>query len=152
MNPQCPAVERMKTENRPAARGRRVTARAFSLCEVAIAVGIFVFALTALLGLLPSALTSARHSLDLSTATQLADGLAAEYERTEFSALPGKETWHYFDDLGNELPGADQAVYRAKVAVTPSDSANLKMVKITVFRGTEGGSSRSFCYSIFNHR
>lgn len=126
---------------------------AFSLCEVVIALGIFAFALIALLGLLPTALQSARDSLDISTAVQLADQLSAKLNQADFSSLApdGSEKLFYFDDTGNELPSREGAVYQASEVLEESESENLVRAEITMRRITSASMSKTFCYLIFNN-
>jgi len=124
--------------------------RAFSLCEVVIAMGLFVFALLGILGLMPTALTGVRESLDIAVATELANEVATGLNGR---ALSSPSTFsNYFDDTGNELPSSMNAVYSVVVAVDDSESQSLKRAKITVSRGAEGVASKSFCYLVFQSR
>lgn len=115
---------------------------AFSLAEVAFALGIFAFALVALLGLLPVAMKSSRDSLDISTATEVANTVAAELEQGSWSGPA------YFDEEGNATIEAN-AIYHVRVVVDDSFSLHLKRAKITVYRGSESAFSRHFPYLIF---
>jgi len=129
----------------PVRRGKRA---AFTLVEVVLAVGIFVFSATAILGLLPVALKAGRDSLDMAVATQLADSLAEQLFRTDFSQLPGvgSRFTNWFDDSGTETNQAS-AVYVSSTQVQGSESPNLRRIAITVQRG---GSGRTFCYLRYN--
>lgn len=131
---------------------------AFSLVEVVLALGIFVFAQLSLLGLGPLAMSSARSSLDMATAVQLADGLASQFAQTRFSSLPPSDTSkiYYYDELGKDLtatvandPNAPYS-YSATVSVSDDVSSNLKNIKITVTQGKYASGSKTFCYLLFN--
>lgn len=121
----------------------------FSLCEVALAIGIFVFALVSLLGVMPTVLSSLRSSQDLYVAVGLADKLAGEFARSDFAALPAAMTC-YYDDLGNKVSDSSSAVYFVTVVPTDSVSRSLKNIRINVARGTNEMNSRAFSYLIFN--
>lgn len=114
-----------------------------------MAIGIFVFVLISLLGVLPTVLSSSRSSLDLSTAVSLADKLAAEFAQSNFTNLTASTTCFY-DDLGNRLSNSSSAIYFATVDPTNSVSRNLKNIKISVTRGTNQANSRAFSYLVFN--
>lgn len=124
----------------------------FSLVEVTIAMGIFTFAALPILGLMSVALTSTRNSSDMSTATQLAGGVAARLEQQNFSSLANGTTDYFFDDFGKPLASESNAVYRAVATIGNSDSSNLKRVEISVNRLADPNSVRNFCYLIFYHR
>lgn len=132
-------------------RVRDVSSRAFSLVEVTMALGIFVFALVAILGLLPTALLASRESLDIATATQLADTLAGEIQRGEFPGPGGEDPGRYFfDDTGSPVT-EEEAVYLAEVHLLASQSDNLLRAKILVTRGGGSSNERAFSYLIFNN-
>lgn len=117
--------------------------KAFSLVEVTLAMGIFVFALVSMLGLLSAALQSSRASLDISAATQVADAVAVRLSQGNWSEPV------YFDDLGNETnsPGA---IYQARVVQSVSVSDYLKSAEVIVTRGSESADPRHFTYLIFD--
>jgi len=123
--------------------------RGFSLVEVTIAMGIFAFALISLVGLMPTALSSARESLDLATAAQLAAGEAAKLHQIGYANLPSSPTVDFFDDIGAPLDTADGAIYRVDTVVGPSESNSLKRVAITVSRPTNAAFRQRFCYLVF---
>lgn len=132
--------------------GDRQPIGAFSLVEAVVALGIFVFALVAILGMLPMALQTSRESLDISTATRIADGLAADLGRREFSSLaPGAAKEHFFDDQGNELSALADPVYYARVELHESESPNLLRTQITIGRGAASASHRTFPYLLVNN-
>lgn len=87
----------------------------FSLVEVTMAMGIFIFGLVAILGLFPTALQTSRASLDLFTAAQLSRAVVADLERGEFSALsPSLQDEHFFNDRGKEIPESPDAALPGK--------------------------------------
>jgi len=126
---------------------------AFSLVEVAVAMGIFTFALVSLLALMPTAMQSTRDSLNLATALQLADKLAVRLNQADFNSLvPGGTTkLYYFDDLGDELLGPERAIYKANTTVAASESANLVRASISVQPVGGGTAPRIFSYLILNN-
>ena len=136
---------------RPPRRYRRAVSGSggFSLCEVALAIGIFVFVLISLLGVLPSILSSSRSSQDLSLAVGLADKLAGEFARADFASLSAATTC-YYDDLGNRVSDSSSAIYFVTVEPTDSVSRSLKNIRINVTRGTNQTTSRAFSYLIFD--
>jgi len=88
----------------------------FTLVEVTLALGIFAFALVAMIGLLPVAMKSTRESIDIAAATQIANQIVATYVQEDF-ALSGSEII-YFDDYGAIYEGnGDGWLYRADVAL-----------------------------------
>ena len=121
---------------------------AFTLIEVTMAIGIFVFVVTALLGLMPTALEAARNSLDTSTATQLADAIHIRLARMEFSQLPSTDTTMSFDQSGNEVTGGSEpGQYQANIALADSVSPMLRRLRVTV---TRGANKKTFCYLLYN--
>jgi len=123
---------------------------AFSLVEVALALGLFAFALVALLGLLPVAFQACRDSLDISTAAQVADAVAARLQ-ANFSSLEQGD-FVEFDDRGDEATSSAAAVYRAKLLSRDSLSDSLDRVEVVVSRSNTSAQGRHFCYLIFNNR
>jgi uncharacterized protein (TIGR02598 family) len=121
----------------------------FTLVEVAIAMGIFVFATTAILGVLPVAMQSGRNAFDMAVATQSADALAAQLEFSQTPISVGATpTTNWFDNSGNEV-AQNLAIYEASTLLKDSVSPNLRRVAITVKRGM---NERTFCYLLFNNQ
>ncbi len=113
--------------SRPSPATRQDDARgrfAFSLVEVALALGILSFALVGLMGILPVGLSTFHRSTDNSTGAQIAQRLINEAGQTDFSTLVGTvastPVVRYFDNEGNELPAANksQAVFNTNLVVT----------------------------------
>ena len=66
--------------------GCAATAKGFSLVEITLALGIVSFALVGIVGVLPTALTSSRQSLDKSRAVIIADTLFASFRSQPFQS------------------------------------------------------------------
>ena len=98
----------------PAAR--RV--KAFSLIEVAMALGIMAFAFTALLGMLPVGLGLFRNAMDSSVATRIVQRVSSDLQQSDFDTIAsaGSEIL-YFDEQGNRLAAAGGAIYWARVNI-----------------------------------
>ncbi len=135
-------------------RARGLSRRGFSLCEVVIAMGVFTFAATTILALVPSVLTSCRDSLERSVSAQIAAGIASDYAAKGFGAATNARL--SFDDQGRRLPAGDaNAVYVADVGVdkvkdenAPEGfSVNLRKVTVDVFSPrTQNLQRRPFCF------
>lgn len=104
-------------------------ARAFSLVEVTIALGIVSFALISVLGMMPVGLSTMRAAMDQTTEAQISRRISGEMMLTPFSRL---DTWVsnsplYFDDQGGLQTALDQdtrytVVLRRGVPVFPGSS------------------------------
>lgn len=100
--------------------GRLAAIRAFSLVEVALAVGIFSFGVLSLIGLLPVALTNHQEAKLDTILAQITQRLAAEVVLTDAERLTQLHGLRRaFDVEGRELSDvADpRAVYQARVAL-----------------------------------
>jgi uncharacterized protein (TIGR02598 family) len=102
---------------------RRVAA--FTLSEVALSIGILAFALTPILGLLPTGLRLFRDATQTAVQAQIVQRITAEAAQTEFSKLTSSGVREfaprYFDDQGTEVETAGSALYHVKlVATTPA--------------------------------
>lgn len=112
-----------RSEIQPAQR------RAFSLVEVALAVGVLAVALVGLISLMPSGLASFRTAMDTSVTAQIAQRVLHDAQQAEFDQLIDRKnlpddpqrrgycperfsfrgpsikspTWRYFDDEGIEV-------------------------------------------------
>lgn len=109
--------------------------------------GVFAFAMVAMLGLMPSAFQATRDSLDITTAGQAADRIAAAIEHQGAAAY--NATSLYLNDLGEETTQT-AAIYHAAIEISTTSSAHLSRVQITISRG-EAPRKRHFSYLIFNH-
>jgi uncharacterized protein (TIGR02598 family) len=108
---------------------------AFSLVEVALAVGIVAFAFVSLMALLPVGLSHFRAAIDLSVGAQIFQHVVGDAEQEDFERLTTTTATatgdffvlptRYFDDQGGEVvlrtpgtPSADEAaqiVYQVRV-------------------------------------
>jgi uncharacterized protein (TIGR02598 family) len=103
--------------------------RAFSLVEVALAVGVLAVALVGLFALMPSGLANFRTAMDISISAQIAQRVLQDAQQAEFDQLvdrrnlpadPAKQgycperfsfrgptvkapAWRYFDEQGTEI-------------------------------------------------
>jgi uncharacterized protein (TIGR02598 family) len=103
-------------------KARRLAA--FSLVEIAAAIGIMAFAFVALMGLLPACLGNFRSAMDATIGAQIAQRVITDAEQTDFDLLlaaAGKESGdfftlpvRYFDEQAAEvLPEAADAEMKA---------------------------------------
>ena len=97
----------------------------FSLVEVALALGLVSFAFVSLLGMLPSGLNTFQSAIDTAVGAQIIQRVVGDAQQTDFEALVEQQPAafrkpvRFFDDQGNELPGAAGAIYHVNTRVTP---------------------------------
>jgi uncharacterized protein (TIGR02598 family) len=106
-------------------RSRRSGLRAFTLVEVAAALGITSFCLAGILGLLPVALTTFREAIDTTMAAQLAQRTVTDAEQSDFDLLIASAEKsdaqffvlpeRYFDEQGTEVQSDDPNAARKTV-------------------------------------
>jgi len=105
----------VRTWVRPARRA------AFSLVEIALAIGIVSFAFVGLFGLLPVGLNTFRQAIDNSVGSQIVQRLVNEAQQTDFPELikitAAQPSTRYFDDQGNELTADKDYLYTAELSV-----------------------------------
>lgn len=98
--------------------------RAFSLVEVIIALGVVSTALVGLLGLMGMAFGQLRQSIEMTTKTQIVQGIAAEVEMLDYSKLDTYRTSkfpRFYDDEGQaQTSGSPTALYKVELAVGPA--------------------------------
>ncbi|MDR0534466.1 MAG: Verru_Chthon cassette protein B [Verrucomicrobiales bacterium] len=104
---------------------RKNKSNGFSLVEVVLALGILVFCLVALLGLLPMGIQSFRSAMSMTVESQIAQSLSSDLQLTDFSNL--RAGTYYFDDQGmllSDAPNAADArvIYTATVTLQDLDS------------------------------
>lgn len=87
--------------------------KAFSLVEVVIALGVISFAVLALIGLLPSGLSTLRDSVGQSRQAQILRAVAGRSEVTKFSALATNGL--YFDYDGLPVDTAAKSIYTVNI-------------------------------------
>lgn len=95
--------------------------RAFSLVEVAAALGILSFSLCAILGLIPIALQTTRHVVNASVHTRMLQATRTELLNMPFSTLPPVATFTFSTD-GIACPSGDK---RYEVTATISGSSTI---------------------------
>jgi len=100
---------------------------AFTLVEVALALGIIAMAFVPVLGLLPVGLDVSRKAIDATVAAQIVQQLTNEARQTDFSTLSALSgATAYFDDQGSELPAgasvANDAIYAAGFSISTATS------------------------------
>jgi uncharacterized protein (TIGR02598 family) len=94
---------------------------AFSLIEVAMALGIVAFAFTALLGMLPVGLGLSRSATDTSVATRIMQKVSGDLQQADFDSIAtAGGNILYFDEQGTALPSMAGAIYWAQVNVFPN--------------------------------
>ena len=133
----------------------RFSARAaFTLVEVVLALGLCVFAVLPVVGLLPMALRSAKDATDTTQQSKIIQRVANELLQTPFAQLPSRLTDRQFDYDGMEvatggdvyytagvsladlsIPGATDSsakIYRVAINVTARGRRDLKTMAITI--------------------
>ena len=126
--------------NTPRARPRKHRrAAAFSLVEIALALGIMAFALVSVFGLMPLGLTSFKKAMDTSVGSQIAQQITVEAQQSDFDTLVGTQAAsfarpvRYFDDQGTEgVKGQAGMVYQANTRIVPSTAMPGSSSTVTV--------------------
>ena len=78
--------------------------RAFSLVEVALALGIVAFALVAVVGMIPTGLQASRDAVDLTRTSMIAQDAAMRLPTVAYtSGTPGANAVWYYDQNGHYL-------------------------------------------------
>ena len=97
------------------------TDRAFSLIEVALALGIVAFAFTALMGMLPIGLGLFRSATDTSVATRIVQNVAGDLQQADFDTFATADgRTFYYDEQGTVQASAKGAIYWARVSIFAS--------------------------------
>ncbi len=139
----------------PTSAIHRAKARAFSLIEVALALGIAAFAVVLLIALLPAGLNLFRTSLNTSVGAQIFQRIVNDAEQSDFDALLAQASapaaggdfsvlpLRYFDDQGTEVvsaskdnlaPGeASRVVFEARVRVSKPGESSVGAQSATAF-------------------
>ena len=93
----------------------------FSLVEIVVAVGIVATVMVALLGMIPTGLSTVNEAADTMAEIRIAQQILGEVQLTEWKEIDkwAAEGPYYYDLEGNLLRSADQtkAVYTCKVGV-----------------------------------
>lgn len=107
------------TRPAPPAFTGRLPARGFSLIEVVLCIGIVAFAFLAILGLLPTGLTTFRQAIDHTLGAQIVQRLVGDAQQTDFPTLIAATAPYrrYFDDQGHEVAADKDYLYTAEISV-----------------------------------
>ncbi len=117
---------------------RRFSAQAFSLIEVALAIGLLSFALVAVFGLIPAGMSTFRKAMDVSVGSQIAQRVINDAQQSDWAELikSGATATRYFDDQGAEVDGAATAIYHVKTVIIPVTNvpggSNADLATVTV--------------------
>ena len=92
----------------------------FSLIEVTIALGLITFAVVAVLGVLPTGLTSLRRAMDQTVEAQIVQTVGAQAVTGEFASV---ETGGplYFDEEGQAIASGDTNTYYYKATLSTTN-------------------------------
>lgn len=93
----------------------RVFARGFSLVEVTLALGLFTFAVTTMMALLPTGLSTMHAAMNQTVEAQIVRSIAGQSVVTNFATLTAGSPF-YFDDEGLPAKPADSPMYTATVS------------------------------------
>lgn len=97
---------------------RPAPTRAFSLIEVAMAMGIVAFAFTALMGMLPVGLGLFRDATDTSVATRIVQKVSGDLQQADFNSIASADgNVIYFDEQGTVVSSVNGAIYWARVSI-----------------------------------
>jgi len=122
----------------------RRTRAAFSLVEVTLAIGIFGFAFTTIVGLIPVGLTTFRHAMDASVGSQICQRVINDAQQTDFDVLTQgangssvAKPVRYFDGEGNAVTDPAKSVYQVNTVVTavtvmPNDATFASLATLAV--------------------
>lgn len=95
-------------------------AGAFSLVEIALALGLVTFVIISLLGLLASGLRSGKDSHEDTTLAAIARTALTDLRTNSFSSLQGLRTERFFGYDGEPLgSGSDRAFYKCRIENLP---------------------------------
>lgn len=116
----CTYIANSPMNNASFPKAAAVRASAFTLVEIALALGVISFALIGLIALLPAGLNNFRSSMNASVGAQIYQRIVTDAEQSDFDALltaaPPSDgsgfavlPLRYFDDEGNEVVPANPA-------------------------------------------
>lgn len=96
---------------------------AFTLVEVVLALGVFVFAIMAIVGLVPVSLQTARESIKITRQSAILEHVNSDLQRKGFSSLSSLTTLSWmFDSDGNPLSTSQdesRIFYKVKGIIHP---------------------------------
>ncbi|MCE0497448.1 MAG: hypothetical protein LV481_05815 [Methylacidiphilales bacterium] len=149
----------------------RTSLPAFTLVEVAIALGVFSFAIIGILGMMMTGLATAHKSMDFNTETAISQQLSGEAEVLNYSMITNTgssyrenfELGRYFDVFGQELtniPTPTSYVYEATLTVTnayvPGTSTSSSVAQELIFQITSphltGSTNSYYLWEVDNGR
>lgn len=103
-----PPVDFLKARRRHPFFGRCIVAsRGFSLIEVVIAMGIFVFAVVPVIGLVSSGMKNMRQSMDDSIKADILKNVVAQIQATPYTNITASN--YYFTDQGVLLDSSNSS-------------------------------------------
>jgi len=116
--------------------------QAFSLIEIAIALGITSVGLIAILGMVPVGLTAMRDSIENTTIALISNGVASNLRAKTKDDFEKEVTAYYFDDQGRESDSQVAGGYTAKATVlTRSDTLGGKKLVTLSLQVSHHGSA-----------
>lgn len=140
---------------------KRKQRQGFSLVEVVLAMGILVFCLVALLGLIPMGLQSFRSAMTMTVEAQIAQSVSSDIQLTDFSNLQtmlNPAAKYYFDDQGMAVDASSSnLIYTATVTLENLDSpANLpddviRNVRIEITNKTAPNKKNDYSVIVVNN-
>lgn len=96
--------------------------KAFSLVELALALGIMAFAMAGIVGLIPFGLTSFRQAMNNTVESGIIQSLTNEIFLSEFANLKSmaksEGKVYYFDADGDSISNPAEALYTAEISFT----------------------------------
>ena len=105
--------------------GRWGSSPAFSLVEVAMALGIASFVLISLLGLMTVSLDAGKRAYEDTTVANITQVVMSEIRTNNFTNLGSLPPDRYFSYEGTSLPTQDGAYYRCNIQSMAHSSADL---------------------------
>jgi len=106
--------------------GKNSGKAAFSLIEVALALGVVAVAFVPVAGLLPLGLQSYHQANDNSMQAEIFQRIVNELQQTDFGSLTSSSNpppYRYFDYQGNEVTASEQYIYQVNTRI--SSTTNL---------------------------
>jgi uncharacterized protein (TIGR02598 family) len=118
----------------------------FSLVEMVVSLGVLSFTCVGMLGMTASCFDQFRRVIERSGVSTIAQNLINEVQQSDLAALKAADPGiRYYDEQTRELADPGKAVYRARMAVTPSagypagNPANPFLTRITVQVASNNG-------------
>jgi uncharacterized protein (TIGR02598 family) len=123
-------------------RGRRGQRAAFSLIEIALALGVLSFGFLATFGLIPVGMGTFRQAMDTSIGSEIVQRVLNDARQTDFNDLvlasgSNGKSFRYFDNQGIEVTGTNTAVAPANAIY----QVNTRINPTTMLPITSGSNS-----------